>query len=102
MLSFLNASNLRLLWDLNELTGRNCTNPQPGNNGGSGTWCLGDWDTKNTQDFLQWVHDQDLYGHDSTLIGISAGNELRGHLDPAANTADIITLAGILEVIIHS
>lgn len=96
VLGFLNASGLRLLWDLNELVGRECTNAQPG--GGGDEWCLGDWASGNARDFLQWVHDQGLYGPGSTLAGISAGNELRWHLDPTANTADILELAGILEV----
>ena len=96
VLGFLNASGLRLLWDLNELVGRECTNAYPG--GGGDTWCLGEWASGNARDFLQWVHDEGLYGPGSTLAGISAGNELRGHLDPAANTADILELAGILEV----
>jgi hypothetical protein len=87
---------LRLLWDLNELVGRECTNAQPG--GGGDTWCLGDWASANARDFLQWIHDEGLYGPGSTLAGISAGNELRWHLDPAANTADILELAGILKV----
>jgi hypothetical protein len=95
VLGFLNASGLRLLWDLNELVGRECTHANPVR--GGDVWCLGDWDTSNSRLFMQWIHDEQLYGPGSTLMGISAGNELHWHLDPVLNTVDILTLAGMLE-----
>jgi hypothetical protein len=104
-LQFLNASGLQLMFDVNELLGRECTNAAPAvlsSSAGTGTWCLGDWDTSNVQDFLQYVHDEGLYGPGSPLVAISAGNELRWHLDPVANAQDIIALAGMVKASGHA
>lgn len=94
LVDFFNATGMRLLFDLNELHGRNCQTVNPITNGSD--WCVGEWDTSNVRAFLQAVHDAGLYGPGSPLIGFELGNELITHLDPRNNTQDIITLAGII------
>lgn len=92
---FMRAANLSLLFDLNELYGRNCSAVGP--HGGDPVWCVGDWDTSNVRAFLQRLHDDGAVGGPSnSLFGFELGNELVTHLDPTVNTQDILTLAGIL------
>jgi hypothetical protein len=95
---FFAATGMKLLFDLNELYGRDCNTTNPGN--GQPNWCVGAWDTSNVEAFLQWVHDEGLYSPSSPsspLIGFELGNELVTHLDAGNNTADILTLAGIIK-----
>ncbi len=95
LVSFFDATGMKLMFDLNELRGRNCqlnnsVNHQP-------DWCgAGSWDTSNVQAFLQAVKDAGLYGN-SNLVAFELGNELITHLDPTNNTADIDTLVTIVK-----
>lgn len=95
--NFFKATGMRFLFDLNELYGRDCNTTNPGN--GRPDWCVGAWDTSNVEAFLQWVHDEGLYSPSPScpLIGFELGNELITHLDATNNTADILTLAGIIK-----
>lgn len=94
VLSFFSATGTRLLFDLNELYGRNC------HQGSNNVTCLGpDWDTSNVQAFLQYVHDNHLAGGSSPLFGFELGNELASHLAPTNNTKDILTLSSIVQQI---
>ena len=66
LLGFLQRAGIETLFDLNELAGRNCTQPSPG--GGEqqkSQWC-GDrpaaWDTAPVRALLQHVHDRGMHG----------------------------------------
>jgi hypothetical protein len=95
LLNFFNASGLRLLFDLNELHGRNCQTINPSDN--QSDWCVGEWDTTNVRAFLQYIHDNKLVGGNSPLFGFELGNELIGHLPAWNNTQDILLLAEIIK-----
>jgi hypothetical protein len=55
LVAFCGHAGLRLLFDLNELYGRNCQTTNPAT--GQGDWCVGAWDTSNLKPFLQHIHD---------------------------------------------
>jgi len=78
---FMAAANLSLLFDLNELHGRNCHTPKPEcpANPGCQAWCSGTWDMSNVRSFLQALHDKELVGEGSPLYAFEVGNELIGH-----------------------
>jgi hypothetical protein len=97
LLSFLGASQLRLMFDVNELVGRTCNFTHPNVPYGPGEWCEGSWNMSNVRNLLQWIRDQGLYGSNSTLGAFSAGNELRVHLDSLANAQDIISLVALVQ-----
>lgn len=99
LLGFLGSAGLRLMLDLNELIGRTCNNTNPSVPYDPGTWCEGAWDSSNARALLQWIHDAGLYGPGSTLAALSAGNELHVHLDPGANTADIVSLSEMVQAV---
>jgi hypothetical protein len=96
LFKFFESTGLQLIFDLNELFGRTCnaTVPVPYN---PGQWCTGSWDMSNVRAFLQYVHDNGLFG--KTLIAFELGNELVSHLDPAVNVADIVALASLIHEI---
>jgi len=100
LLDFFNATGVSLIFDLNELLGRNCSVTHEPCSWDCGEWCEGAWDTSNARAFLQWVHDQKLVGfapaHASPLVAFELGNELVTHLDPAANLADVRALAALI------
>lgn len=94
---FLRGAGLVLLFDLNELAGRNCTRPgvkpwQPAQ------WC-GDppaaWDTGPLRGLLEHIRSRDLEG----FIGFEVGNELfrPPHISHATASADVATLAALLK-----
>lgn len=95
LLDFFTQSGLSLLFDLNELYGRNCNTTNPVTN--QPDWCVGAWDTSNLQQLLSYVQANNLAGGDNALIGFELGNELITHLDPVANTQDILTLAEMVK-----
>lgn len=101
--AFMKRSNLSLLFDLNELFGRNCNTTKPGCPS-CNDWCgssptFPGWDTSNVRDFLQRLHDDKMAGGNNSLFGFELGNELAGHLDPAENTADILALSEMIHSI---
>lgn len=98
LLGFFDAAGWDVVFDLNELHGRNCTNPDP-NYPESNEWCSGEWDTSNAQAFLQYLHDNSLVGGSSALFGFELGNELVGHLNYTANIQDILTLVDMVKSI---
>jgi hypothetical protein len=99
--AFMTRSNLSLLFDLNELYGRNCNTTRPGCPSCS-DWCglpadgFPPWDTSNVRAFLQRLHDDGAAGGANALFGFEVGNELAGHLDPAQNARDVVQLSGII------
>jgi hypothetical protein len=103
LLGFMNTTGLSLLFDLNELLGRNCSVTHQPCSWDCGDWCEGAWDMSNAREFLQWVHDERLVGFGparaSPLIGFELGNELVTHLDPQANADDVKALAALIGAI---
>jgi len=95
LLDFLSTANIRLLFDLNELSGRNCSQPGP-KPWQPAEWC-GDepaaWDLKPMRALLQHVRDRGLEG----VVGFELGNELFAppHLSPATAAADVTRLAAL-------
>jgi len=101
--AFMTRSNLSLLFDLNELFGRNCNTTKP-NCPSCNDWCgsppaFPPWDMSNVRDFLQRLHDDKMAGGNNALFGFELGNELAGHVDPAENTADILALSEMIHSI---
>lgn len=106
LLEFVQQASMHLVYDLNELTGRdcfvmnsNCTFMYTCPN-----WCEGSWNTSNVRGFLQWVHDEGLYSPPapdgtggSTLLGFELGNELFSHLAAQDNVQDIHALAAMVQ-----
>ena len=102
--NFMTHANLSLLFDLNELYGRNCNTTKPGCTGsGCTAWCgsppeYPSWDTSNVRAFLQRLHDDGVAGGSkNALFGFELGNELAGHVNPVENTEDIITLSEMIQ-----
>lgn len=100
--AFASAANLSLLFDLNELYGRNCslvrpdcpyTPPAP-----PPAWCtewcgsppeFPDWDESNARAFLAGLQANGTGGPGEPPFAYELGNELLGHLSVATNAADI-------------
>lgn len=96
---FVAAADLKMLFMLNELHGRNCQLPTPGCPACDHAWCEGAWDTSNVRDFLQTLHDAGMVGGEGPLYAFELGNELISHLDPITNVEDIVEAAGIIQSI---
>ena len=100
LLDLMDAAGIGLLFDLNELIGRNCTQPIPSNPAKS-EWC-GDppapWDIAPVISLLEHVHARNESGLPAPL-GYEMGNELFAprHMTEAAAVKDIDTLAGLLK-----
>lgn len=95
---FMRASNMSLLFMLNELHGRDChTYKPPPSPGSKNVWCVGEWDTSNMEAFLQYLHDTKQVGGNNPTYAFELGNELISHLDPATNVADIKKAAQIIQ-----
>ena len=94
LVTFARAANASLMFMLSELFGRDCQQPVPGCPACDKAWCVGEWDTSNVRAFLTYVHDARLL-----LPGdaFELGNELVGHLPAGNTTADIKTLAAIID-----
>ena len=96
--AFFAATNMSLFFTLNELYGRNCSDPIPGCPQCPPEWCEGAWDMSNVRSFLQRVHDDP-----GVMNGVSPlfelGNELRGHEAAANTTKDIIGLGALIQSI---
>jgi hypothetical protein len=84
MLMFANQTGLSLLWDLNELFGRNCST------GPYNITCIGDWNTSNTQLLLNWMSESPDWVATGNLIGLELGNEVTRshHLEMPQQIAD--------------
>ncbi len=93
LVSFFSNAGITLLFDLNELYGRDCQTSNPAY--WLPQWCVGAWDTSNLVPFLQHIHDT-FSPQNSSLMGLELGNELVTHLDASNNTADILTLATLV------
>lgn len=69
LLNFMSASNFSLMFDLNELHGRDCQLPSPHcfdkTNPYCNAWCSGQWDMSNVRTFLLYIHDKGLVGGSS-------------------------------------
>jgi len=91
LVDFANASNLALLFGLNELTGRNCHV--------NGNHCDGNWDTSNVVAFLKYIRDNKI----GPIVGFELGNELTNaydlHLTIQENAADYNVLNTLISQI---
>ena len=104
LMEFLEASGVDVLFDLNEIVGRNCTqvvpNAQPWNKNVN-EYC-GDvpapWDTAPVEMLLTHIATRQRSGGLSNLIGFELGNELflPQHLPVAVANADIATAVRLL------
>jgi hypothetical protein len=96
--AFFGATNMSLFFTLNELFGRNCSEPIPDCPQCPPEWCENEWDMSNVRAFLQRVHDDP-----SVMNGVAPmfelGNELRGHEAAANTTQDIIRLGALIQSI---
>lgn len=98
LINFARDANFSLMFMLNELYGRNCSATKPGC-ASCTDWCVGDWDTSNVRAFLQYIHDEGLFGGSNALQSFELGNELVSHMFANDTVADIKLLAGIIESI---
>ena len=99
---FMAASNMSLLFMLNELHGRDCHTVKPGPPpayGPNNAWCTGDWDTSNMKAFLQYLHDSKQVGGNAPTYAFELGNELITHMSAETNVEDIKKAAGIIQSI---
>ena len=99
---FMAASNLSLMFMLNELHGRDCHTIKPGPPpvyGPKNAWCSGEWDTSNMKAFLQHLHDTKQVGGKAPTYAFELGNELITHMTAATNAEDIKRAAGIIQSI---
>ncbi len=90
--NFADATGAKLVFDLNELYGRNCHF--------NGTVkCIGDWDTSNMKSFLQTIKAKGIANVCPSLVGFELGNELtnnNNHLDIETNIQDNLVFAKIV------
>jgi hypothetical protein len=95
------AAGLSLLFDLSELTGRNCQLSKPGCPSCT-DWCgsppaYPSWDPSNARALLAALRAGGDVGGASALFGFELGNELAWHVAPAENVADVRALARIIK-----
>jgi len=87
---FANATNLQLIFGLNEIHGRTC--PPNGH-------CSGNWNTSNVEAFLTYLKDHQI----GPIFGFELGNELTNSYDPhltiQENIEDYNTLNKIISQI---
>ena len=104
LMEFLEASGVDVLFDLNEIVGRNCTQVVPNAhpwNKNVNEYC-GDvpapWDTAPVEMLLTHIATRQRSGGLSNLIGFELGNELflPKHLPVAVANADIATAVELL------
>lgn len=88
MLLFTNKTGLSLLWDLNELFGRNC------HTGPNNITCNGDWNTSNIELLLGWMAASPNWMHEGNVVGIELGNEITRshHLEMDQQITDYVQL----------
>jgi hypothetical protein len=102
LLDFLSGAGLKLLFDVNELTGRDCTLPGPkpwqpaqycGENPAS-------WNITKTTLILEHIRD---LGRDNDLVGFELGNELfqPPHLTKETAADDILTFSKLVADVWH-
>ncbi|EDQ89757.1 uncharacterized protein MONBRDRAFT_24839 [Monosiga brevicollis MX1] len=92
LLNFSVAANVELMFDLNELTGRDCHVDNT-------THCEGDWNTTNLETFLRYLKDEDLIL--PNFHGFELGNELTrsDHINMTVNIADNRRLRQLIETV---
>ena len=95
---FLAAANLSILFTLNEMYGRNCSEPVPDCPTCPNEWCDGPWNMSNVEAFLHGVHD-DASIFSGVPLMFEVGNELRGHEFAQNTTADVKALASLIQTI---
>jgi hypothetical protein len=99
LLNFFNTSGIQMMFDLNELSGRNCTQENKATPWSPHHEYCGDdpaeWDTTALSMLLQHVHKRGLEG----IIGFELGNELfaPSHLPRETANEDIATLAALFK-----
>ena len=72
-LDFVEAAGLQFTFDLNELAGRTCHDQDDPTIKHNASYCLGEWDTSNTREFLQFITRKNLT---AGLVALELGNEL--------------------------
>jgi len=89
LLNFARDMNAKLVFGLNEISGRDCHF--------DGSKCRGNWDTTNAKQFLQYIHDNNI----GPIFGFELGNEITrgGHLTMQENIQDYQTLSTIMKSI---
>ena len=87
LLSFVSAIEFDLVFDLNELHGRDC---QLNSSCHPNCTCTGPWDSSNARELLQWFH-RDYAARDSKVYGFELGNELTRshHITMEENVEDV-------------
>jgi len=95
------GAGLSLLFDLSELTGRNCQLSKPGCPSCT-DWCgsppaYPSWNTSNVRALLTALRAGGDVGSGSALFAFELGNELAWHVAPEENVADVRALAGIIK-----
>lgn len=94
---FAQATGAKVVFQLDELHGRDCTLPQE--------WCQGTWNTSNLAEFLRAIK-QDYVSGD-WLVGLELGNELtnprwqRQHLTVQETIDDMVALKALGDGIFH-
>ena len=99
LLSLADSAGVSLMFDLNELTGRDCTQAYGGSD--KDEFCGDDpllWNTTSVEMLLRHVRDKDA-SRLSSFIGFELGNELQlpMHLTKAAANNDLIRLSHIFD-----
>lgn len=98
LLNFLSDAGLQLMFDFNEITGRDCTLPGP-KPWQPAQYC-GDnpapWNTTNLKMFLEHIRD---LNRDADMVGFELGNELfqPPHLTQDTAALDIATFSQLVE-----
>lgn len=93
------AAGISTLFDVNELLGRDCTQPEPGASSSAAEWCgaaPADWDTRDLSMLVQWASDTGRLREDK-IAGLELGNELfvPKHLLHATAIADATAFARV-------
>ena len=97
LLEFVSAIKLDLVFDLNELHGRNC---QLNSSCHPNCTCTGPWDSSNAKELLQWFH-SDYSERDSKVYGFELGNELTRshHITMEENVEDVQHLGKMVNAV---
>jgi hypothetical protein len=98
LLELFRASGIDMMFDLNELTGRNCTQENKATPWSPHEYCgnePAEWDTTALSMLLRHVHKRGLEG----IVGFELGNELfaPSHLPRETANEDIATLAALFK-----
>jgi hypothetical protein len=94
LLDFCRATNLTLIFNLNEVFGRTGCGASEGDLAGT---CVGEWDSAPVEELLRYMREAGAVWPTGPLVAVELGNELSAHLGWQAQAADYLRLADILE-----